>query len=240
MKLTASTARTVFADAARMTEGQLIQNGIKLWEEEARSRPLFKLRSLDELPSEFSMTDPEAFRILVLEGGLVPISWKRMAPYPYRGLLISAVYFLAAMRAHESKDGASAWGLIVQAYYYLGTNSSPPTAQETASAAATARHEKHSGELQNAILDILSSLSSDPTVTSIAEARRRVCAALIAPPHAQTFHKFCAEGLVKDESKTAVQRLEDLLAKWSLPKGGHPEVSLAFGRFKRTTRVRPA
>jgi hypothetical protein len=212
-----------------------------MWEEEANRKPNFQPKSLTDFPSEVLSMDPALFRLLVLGGSFIPGNWTKDSPYPYQGLLIAAAYFHAAKTAEESNSPTDAYALLVHAYYYLGTNSSSQTVQESALVAAQTRHQRHSGNLQHAVLEVLTRLESDPTIASIAEARRRVCVAFQEPRYSAIFELFsdATEGLQKDRAKPASDRLAELLARWCIPSGGYPDIVRAFARFKRTSRRMP-
>ena len=106
----------------------LIENGITLWHEHIYTNEAHDNSHLWELAASIvedredtpMYSWAEWVRYRITTGAFVPEQWGNRTPYPYKGLLISAVYLQEARRICVEGQPDRAWHLIALAYYHLG------------------------------------------------------------------------------------------------------------------------
>lgn len=118
----------------------LVEHGILLWHEQIHANPIddispiwafaaTQLEKREETPSHSYL---EWLRQQVILNALVPESWNSLEPYPYKGLLISALYLQEARRLCREGESERVWHIVVLAYYYLGLNTVKSSSQALA------------------------------------------------------------------------------------------------------------
>lgn len=233
----------------------LVENGILLWHEQIHANVLDDVSSLwayaetllESRDHPHAQSYLECLRQEVIVNARAPDSWNKLEPFPYKGLLISALYLQEARRLCDSGDTGRVWHIIALAYYNLGLN----TTQSASSAFATyaAKEKAEDSEYKRAIvLQILKRLESDKSITSVAEARRAVIKFIESYKSKDGKHVLLSElekldRLTPKNSKhsdnnDAIDRLENTLKSWSSPKGAYPEMAKAFAVFHRK-KARP-
>lgn len=231
----------------------LVENGIHLWHEAVASNDAHDNSYLWE-EAQAIINGPrerpfhswvEWVRRSITLGGTVPKRWGSHRPYPYKGLLISAVYFLEARRLCEQDVGDRVWHIIALAYYHLGLNSSRSTTRNT-SRAAQVMHAGRTEKIRAMVLGALNKIRADGTATSISAAKDQVVDLL--RKHEDKFKDWLNEFevLVPDTTKgrsaateknDVFVRIRNMLDNWSLPSGPYPEIAEAFSQFsKRKSR----
>jgi hypothetical protein len=99
--------------------GTLVNAGIELWLEQAYVNQLHDNRGLwryaadllrDRQPSS-SPSHVESLRNRITLGGLVPPNWPPSKAFPYKGMLLSAIYFQEAEKALSEVKAERAWHL---------------------------------------------------------------------------------------------------------------------------------
>ena len=73
----------------------------------------------------------EWLRYRITTGAFIPAQWKKRKPFPYKAVLISAIYFNEAKRLCDEGNLERAWHIIALAYYHLGLGSTSSTATNT-------------------------------------------------------------------------------------------------------------
>lgn len=264
--------RTVFIYDTTPTLKVLIDNGIRLWREEANARSkagmdlkrlwLFASHTMDldrsrethEAINEMlkqhgrtpdrKYTPPKAmnFEILILGNSLVPSYWKHETEFPHKGLAISALYFLESKNHFESEAQTNAWASLTMAYYYLGMNSSPTTAQESASKAARTKSSNISSRLRQLIVEITQSIPKDGSIKSASQAIDHVVKAIEKNKrYNEILREFDSKTPTKtknpkqgDVQATPSDRLRNNLERWMATSSRYPEIIEAFAPFKRS------
>ena len=228
----------------------LVENGILLWHEQIHANelddvsPLWAyaevlLENRDQTPTHSYL---EWLRQEVIVNTLAPDSWNTLEPYPYKGLLISALYLQEARRLCHSNDMSRIWHVVALAYYNLGLSTTQSASHMFATYAAKEKAED--SEYKRAIvLQVLKRLEADKSITSVAEARRAVIRFIQSYKSSEGKHVLLSElekldRLTPDNSKhnddnDAIDRLESTLKSWSSPKGPYPEMTEAFAMFDR-------
>jgi hypothetical protein len=233
----------------------LVEHGILLWHEQIYAHELddvsplwaFAEAELEKRGQALTHSDLEWLRQQVIVNALTPDSWDKLEPYPYKGLLISALYLQEARRLCRNGDIGRVWHIITLAYYNLGLNTVQSASQAMALNAAKARSEET--ELKRAIvLDVLKKLKDDAKITSVAEAKRAVIDfiqgykgksgefvlldKLRQLDGGNTEEPLTKEAMYEADNR-ATARLEATLNSWASPKGPYPEVAEAFAMFDR-------
>jgi hypothetical protein len=187
-----------------------------------------------KLPPAMSAADA---KLLIINGDLVPASWKSRKPYPYLGLFVSAFYLIEAKNQLDEDLFDAAWASLAEAKYYLGMNSPPtPSEHEANSKRASIKHEEsNSVELRRIIVQILSTMSGEKTIKSAAEAFRRVVSE-IELCHAAVLEDYNSRtpDSPKDPKTSPSERLFRRLEEWSNVKDNlYPDIVEAALPFKR-------
>lgn len=195
----------------------------------------------------------ESMRYSITIGTFVPSKWKSNKPFAYKGLLISAIYFLEAERECHKENAARAWHLIAMAYYHLGLNSTL-TSRENAAIAAQRMHAARSEKIRALVLSALEIIKANGTAKSIAQAREQVVELIATKEKEQSREKrplisdWIAEfdtlvpagtkGRSSSENKgNFYTRLANMLEDWSLPDGPYPQISEAFSHFRKNRKA---
>ncbi|WP_426701655.1 hypothetical protein ACPPVV_01170 [Rhodanobacter sp. Col0626] len=220
----------------------MIENGINLWHEQMLNIPERDVSHLWAYAAELlaSRRDTlmyshvEWLRYQITMGIIVPEKWDRRRPYPYKWMLISAVYFQEARRLCEEGGTDRAWHVVTMAYYQLGMNTNPSLTQAVAKA-AKARHSEASMSKRAFVLAALDQVKRAGSAKSIPDAIEKVYD-LIAGSKTATQTLDEIEGLTPEaaehaEADDAVERLRGTLKSWARPDGPYPEMSDAFSYF---------
>lgn len=231
----------------------LVEHGILLWHEQIYAHELddvsplwaFAEAELEKRGQALTHSDLEWLRQQVIINALVPESWDELEPYPYKGLLISALYLQEARRLCRNGDTGRVWHIIALAYYNLGLNSVLSVSQAMALNAAKARAK--STELKRVIvLKVLEKLKDGAKINNVAEAKRAVISfiqgykgkngkyvlldKLRELDGGNTEEHMTKEATSKADDR-ATARLEITLNSWASPQGPYPEVAEAFAMF---------
>lgn len=228
----------------------LVEHGILLWHEQIYANELddlsplwaFAGAELEKRGQALTHSDLEWLRQQVIVNALTPESWNKMKPYPYKGLLISALYLQEARRLCRNGDAGRVWHIVALAYYNLGLN----TVQSASHVSATyaAKEKAEDSEYKRAIvLQVLGRLEGDKSITSVAKAKRAVIRFIESYKNKDGKRVLLSElekldGLTPENSKhskdnDAIDRLERTLNSWASPKGPYPEMAEAFAVFDR-------
>lgn len=234
----------------------LIESGITLWFENVYNnevhdnRPLWQLaESLLDRRYETPMYSwVEWLRYQITIGELVPESWNAHKPFPYKGLLISAIYFHEAQRICAAGDPGRAWHIIAMAHYHLGLNTMASTLQNS-SKAAQMMHAARSEKVRVLILSGLDIIAKEGTAASIEQAKDQVVDLLRKKNKGwvrDCLNEF--DTLVPEKTKgrrtgtqknDVLDRIRNLLETWSLPSGPYPDIAESFSRFSTKKRKAP-
>jgi hypothetical protein len=221
----------------------LILDGKELWDEQIYTNELDDLQHIwayaEKLLSERSETPNYSYlewlRHQVLVGGLFPPQWKGVDRYPYKGLLISALYLQEAQLLHAQGDHARLSQIIAIAYYNLGLGtgrSHPGTPRHNAKLMQANLSEPK----RDIVLAALSRIEGNPAITSVAKAKKAVLDYISDSPfllkELETDDRYSPQASKYSEENTAIDRLERTLNKWALPSGPYPEIYEAFAKFK--------
>ena len=270
--------RSLFIYDTTPTIKELIDNGIRLWKEEADARSkggmdlnrlwtfasslmdidrgrsdheafkkmVYEEHGHSEIAEKFfnaGYTPPKAstYEMLIINNNLIPAYWKHESGFPHRGLAISAFYFHESRNHLAIEDHASAWASLTMAYYYLGMNSSPTTAQESASEAARTRSANIGERLRSLVVEVARSLPKDGSIKSASKAIDLVVEIIEK-------NREYKEILLEFDSKTPAgtkkpklgnvpnepsYRLRNNLEAWMATSSRYPEIVEAFAPFKR-------
>jgi hypothetical protein len=232
---------------------RLALDGITLWREQADDNIEHRsevLRLWDE--AEALLAKPhdtpshsyiEWLRYRVTIGSLDPKKWqgwKRGKPYPYRGMLISAIYFQEALRLCEVGKSDRAWHIIAMAYYHLGMNTTPSSTQMAAKAAKT-RHA-NAVEMRRALAlvlveSIIEQQKKKRTINSIEGAINEVIRIIHANPklmaELEQVDALTSPKVIKDKDSDALTRFGNLLSEWTAPNSPHPDIAEAYSFFSQ-------
>lgn len=222
----------------------VVKNGIRLWHEEAESRSKHQLSDLWKAAEKAfpagSKSTAEMCALLIIGDSLIPSAWNADGPFPYKFLFASAIYFIEACRTIESEEPERAWPTLVQAYYYLGMNSSEMTSHESASKSATQRHEVASAGIRGVITEILSTLKDDASIRNASDARKKVIEIIRLNRRYQEildeYDKKIPVKTKKEKDYTSLDRLLVRMEAWHSSRSPYPDVSSAFEPFKRKNR----
>lgn len=229
----------------------LIENGITLWHEHIYTNETHDNSYLWELAGsivEERIDTPmyswvEWVRYRITTGGFVPAQWGNQRPYPYKGLLISAIYLQEARRLCAQGQSARAWHIIAMAYYHLGLNTSSTTAQNT-SRAARSLHAARTEKIRALVLAALDKIKKDESARSMESAKDQVVELLRTMRDKEPLKHWLNEfdTLVPENTKgrtlgklknDVFVRIRNMLDNWSLPSGPYPDVAEAFSHFSK-------
>jgi hypothetical protein len=223
----------------------LIECAIELWLQCASDYSVTELwevahEMLDSQERSPDVSWAEHLRLSIITGSTVPRGWKDASSFPFKGLLISAIYLREAKFALTSKIPGRAWHLIATAYYHLGLN----TTESEPMAQARKLAEKNSSITEEAralVLAALGWVERNRRPRSIAEAQEMVIELLerkggaidelllvyadkarIDPSQPKTYRRF-----------DAIQRIRNLMRDWALPTSPYPEIARKFAQFNQ-------
>jgi hypothetical protein len=222
----------------------LIESGVTLWHEQMHSNEEHDISHLWALASamlekplvQYKQSYVEWLRHQIITGAIVPEKWSGAGPYPYKGMLISAIYFQEARRLCEVENDSRVWHIIAMAYYQLGINT-PPTTTQLASKAAATRHALRSELLRAHVLSALSQIKEHGAAGSIESAKNDVVSYFMRN------HKFMVvlsefdastpENTKHDKTSDALTRFRNMLDSWASPKSPYPELAKVFAQFSK-------
>lgn len=229
----------------------LIENGITLWHEHIYANEAHDNNYLWELARSIveDREDTPAYswvewvRYRITTGAFVPAQWGNLRPYPYKGLLISAIYLQEAKRLCAGGQSDRAWHIIALAYYYLGLNTASSMTQNT-SRAAQIMHAGRTEKIRALVLAALDKIKNDESARSMEEAKDRVVELIRSkrdmPPVQHWLNEF--DTLVPERTKgrtsakhknDVLVRIRNMLDNWSLPSGPYPDIAEAFSFFSK-------
>lgn len=231
-----------------MDPSVLVEHGILLWHEQIHANQLddisqlwaYAKEELNKRGQAPTHSDLEWLRQKVIVNALTPDSWNRSEPYPYKGLLIAALYLQEARRLCQSGDIGRVWHIIALAYYNLGLNTTKSAPHVLATYAAKEKAED--SEYKRAIvLQVLKRLEGDKSITSVAEAKRRVIdfiqsykdkkGNLVLLSELEKLDRLTPKGSKHSDTNCAIDRLESTLNSWAGRKSPYPEMADAFAAF---------
>lgn len=244
-----------YEDERAVDPAVLVENGILLWHEQIHTNvlddvsPLWAIAEaeLDKRGQAYTNSDLEWLRMQVIINGLTPDFWNKLDPYPYKGLLISALYLQEARRLCRDGDTGRVWHIIALAYYNLGLNTVQSPSQAMALYAIKGRSEDTA--LKRAIvLEVLKRLEDDPKITDVSKAKRAVINFIqdyknkkneyVLLDKLRELDAEITEDTLTEEARCeadnrATSRLERALNSWASLKGPYPEMAEAFAVFDR-------
>lgn len=231
----------------------LVNNGIDLWQEQVDRETDVDNWNLWDFAESLLANRKETpvyswiewLRYHIITGDIYPDNWTPSKPYPYKGLLVSAIYFQEARRLCLDGNRDRAWHLLPIAYYYLGMNTTA-SVKQNASRAARLLHSRRSEKLRALVLGALELIERRGSVRSIKEAKDEVYNLLEKKKEKikgwlDDFDASIPEktkGRTQDSLKNDVMgRLRNLLDTWSMPSGPYPDISEAFSKFNKKRRT---
>lgn len=228
----------------------LVENGILLWHEQIHANELddvsplwdFAKAELEKQGLSTMQSDLERLRQQVIVNALAPESWNKLEPYPYKGLLIAALYLQEARRLCQVGDTGRVWHIIALAYYNLGLNTTKSASHVFATYAA--KEKAVDSEYKRAIvLQVLKRLEGNKSITSVAEAKRAVIefiqsykdkkGNLVLLSELEKLDRLTPKGSKHSATNGAIDRLEITLNSWAGRKSPYPEMAEAFAAFDR-------
>lgn len=233
----------------------LVKTGIAMWHEHIYTNeshdnsPLWELaESLLEARQDTPMYSwVEWLRYRITTGDFVPEQWDNRKAYPYKGLLVSAIYFQEARRLCLQGNSDRTWHIITMAYYHLGLNTAASTTQNT-SRAAQMMHARRTEKLRALVLAALDKIKNDQLADSVEGAKDKVIM-LLHDWHKRNsdtrewIDEFDASVSKETKERTEAKqkndvfdRIRNLLDTWSLPSGPYLEISESFSRFSKRKR----
>ena len=233
-----------------VSQSTLIGCGMDLWSQAASHYAVEELwdyaqellESAEE-PLGFSMA--EQLRLSVICGEIVPPDWKDAASFPFKGLLISAIFFKEAHRALSGPMPDRAWHLIATAFYHLGVNSteSPQMAQSRVRAqengAATVEIRALTGYALDWVIKNYSPVSKSRAKELVYDWLET-----FEQKHPDVFLAAADKMGIKtslppkQRSAEALEKALALLHTWALPQGPYPEISRKFAEAS-SVRTKP-
>ncbi|SSM86513.1 Uncharacterised protein [Acinetobacter baumannii] len=232
----------------------LVEHGILLWHEQIHTNELedvsplwaFAEAELRKRGQAATHSDLEWLRQQVIVNALVPESWNKLEPYPYKGLLIAALYLQEARRLCHNGHSDRVWHIIALAYYNLGLNTTKSASQAMAFYAAKARAEDTEFK-RYIVLKALDTIKGKTRIKSVAQAKRAVIGFIQDYKDKNGKHVLLDKLRELDGGNTvepltgraksnaddrATARLEATLNSWASPKGPYPEMAKAFAAFE--------
>jgi hypothetical protein len=244
----------------------LVENGILLWHEQIHANELddisplwaFAEAELEKQGQAPTHSDLEWLRQQIIVNALAPDSWNKHEPYPYKGLLIAALYLQEARRLCQVGDTSRVWHIIALAYYNLGLNTTKSASHTFATYAANEKAE--GSEYKRAIvLQVLKRLEGDKSISNVAQAKRAVIDFIqsykdkkgnpVLLSELEKLDRLTPKGSKHSDTNGAIDRLESTLNSWTGRNSPYPEMAGAFAAFDRrmappvsseTTAVVPA
>jgi len=222
----------------------MVEDGICLWHEQMLSIPERDISHLwgyaEKLLASRCDTPMYSYiewlRYEITMGAIVPEKWDRTRPYPYKWMLISAIYLQEASRLCEKGDTDRVWHVVTMAYYQLGMNTTPSLTQAVSKAAST-RHAEASMHKRALVLSVLDQIKRDGSAKSVSQAIERVYDLIVGSKnYTEMLNEI--DALSPEEAKQAgaddaVERLRNTLKNWARANGPYPEMSEAFSHFRK-------
>lgn len=230
---------------------RLVMDGFTLWREQAENnaehrREVLRLwNEAETLLAKRHETPTHSYvewlRYQITMGSMDPKKWqgwKKKKPYPYRGMLISAIYLQEAMALCEKGNTDRVWHIVAMAYYYLGMSTTPSSTQLTARAAKT--KYKEATEMRRALalvpLEIIKQQQEkkrtikdvEGAIAEVIQMIYRNPGALAELKHLDTLQPTRTGD---DNESDALDRFSNLLVKWASPGSPHPDIAEAFAFF---------
>lgn len=195
---------------------------------------------LDSQESSPAFSWSEHLRVSIIMGSTVPRGWKDSSSFPFKGLLISAIYLQEAERALKSTVMDRAWHLIAIAYYHLGLN----TTESELMAQARKRANKNAEVTEEAralVLGALAWVERNRSPKSIAEALDFAYQIMSEKGEALDTFLFAyadkakiANSLPSSERRIqALERIAVMMRDWALPTSPYPEIARRFAQFNQ-------
>lgn len=226
----------------------LVENGILLWHEQIHANevddisPLwaFAKAELEKQGQAPTHSDLEWLRQQIIINALAPDSWNKLEPYPYKGLLIAALYLQEARRLCQVGDTGRVWHIIALAYYNLGLNTTKSASHTFATYAAKEKAED--SEYKRAIvLHVLKRLQGDKSITNVAQAKRAVIDFIqsykdkkgnpVILSELEKLDRLTPKRSKHSDTNGAIDRFESTLNSWAGRNSPYPEVADAFAEF---------
>lgn len=228
---------------------QLVKDGEVLWLEQAKdnlehgTEVLLLWNEAKDLLSRrhdtLTHSYVEHLRHQITMGAMDPRKWwRKKKPYPYRGMLVSAIYFQEALRLCEEGNADRVWHIIAMAYYHLGINTTPSSTQAAAKAAKK-KHEEAT-EIRRALVLVTLEIMEEEqkkkrTISNIDEAKDKVIQLIYSNEKAMAELEYVdaltSDNLKQDKMSDALDRFRSLLDKWAAPSSPHPDIARAFSSF---------
>lgn len=234
----------------------LIRDAIVLWHENVYANDThdniylweYAKSRVDQPQPTPSHSWVEWLRQRIILGSINPPRWNTRKPFPYKGLLISAIYLHEARRLCDQGQEDRAWHIIAMAYYYLGQNT-PRNTSQNAARAAKLMQAARTENLRGMVLGALDVINEKKSANSIKEAQDQVIEVLRSLAKDPNVSSWIAEfdAAVSDKVKgrrtgafksDVLNRLRESLETWALPSGPYPEIAEAFACFNKRDRKR--
>lgn len=237
----------------------LIKDGILLWHESAGAIDVDDNYYLWELAKKIVENPGETpahswvewYRYAIIHGLFTPSRWRSEKPFPYKGLLISAIYFQESRRLCLNGQADRAWHLVAIGYYHLGQNTNSSTRTNTARAAKR-KHADRSADVREMVLIALGAVAKIGKAKTVEDAKNAV-EELIRKLNEdvdearEVLSHFDAAIPAKTKGRTSgdqkndvISRIRNLLDTWSLPSGPYPEIADAFAKFSKRRSASPS
>jgi hypothetical protein len=223
----------------------LIDSAVDLWVQCASDYGVTELWEIaqelldaQESSSEFSWA--EHLRLSIITGSTVPRGWKDSSSFPFKGLLISAIYLKDAYRTLSSAIPERAWHLIAIAYYHLGLN----TTESELMAQARKRAEKNAAVTEEAralVFATLDWVANNRSAKSIADAQEMVYERLVEKAEAidEPLLAYADKAKIDPALPRAARRFEaimritTLMRDWALPTSPFQDIARKFAQFNQ-------
>ncbi|WP_146742395.1 hypothetical protein, partial [Oleiagrimonas sp. MCCC 1A03011] len=201
---------------------RLTEDGIFLWHEQMLNISERDISHLWRFASELLGNRHDAsvyshvewLRYEITLGVIVPENWDRRRPYPYKWMLVSAIYFQEARRLCEEGSVDRAWHITAMAYYHLGMNTNPSLTQ-SASRAATSRHAKANMKLRALVHGILDVVRDKGLARNIKQAKEKIIEFVrkddVGMDILEEFNASTPKGARHNKDNSNIDRLENLL-----------------------------
>lgn len=228
----------------------LVENGILLWHERMLASEItdlshlwgFASTLLDATQDTAVYSRIEWLRYKIAMDAIAPKKWDQSRPYPYKGMLTSAIYFQEARRLCSEGATDRVWHVIAIAYYNLGMNT-PLSKSELNAKAAALRHARDSEFTRAMVLGALKLLDGDASITSINKAKDAIIALFEnkkyrkAREELRKLDSLAHKGTKREKDGNELARLRNTLDDWAHPKGPYPEMAAAFARFNKKSKA---
>lgn len=225
----------------------LYRDGLVLWHEQAAEIETHDTRHLWEYArkirndSLWKDCSVDQLRAAIICGSLAPPGSNRREVYPYRGMLISAIYFQECDRELDNRTSNRIWHLLIVAYYSMGLDTRAAWRSNHARSAAV-RHSGDTEVTRSFVLMALRQLKEDASVNSVAKAKAAVIKFIEenkdAKREIEKLDALQPSSLKHNKDGYALDRLRNTLDRWASPRGPYPEIAEAFDQFRRNKTPR--